>query len=127
MITLRNVLLINAVSSGFTGLALIVASRVIANLLEIAYPGAVFGVGVFLLAFSIGVYAVSRSPNPSRKAVESIIVMDSLWVVSSMAVVVFQLATESFLGNCIITAIALWVALMALLQYKGMKGLPVSR
>jgi hypothetical protein len=127
MITLKNVLLINAVSSGFTGLALIVAPQVIASLLEIAYPGVVFGVGVFLLAFSIGVYVVSRKTEPSRKAVESIVIMDSLWVVSSIAVVLFHLATESFLGNFIVTAIALWVALMAILQYKGMKTLPISR
>ena len=127
MITLKNVLLVNAVSSGFTGLALIAASRFIASLLGIAYPGAVFGVGVFLLAFSTAVYVVSRKPEPSRRAVESIVIMDSLWVVSSIAVVLFHLATESFLGNFIITAIALWVALMAILQYKGMRTLPISR
>ena len=127
MITLKNVLLVNAVSSGFTGLALIAASRFIASPLGIAYPGAVFGVGVFLLAFSTGVYVVSRKPEPPRRALESIVIMDSLWVVSSIAVVLFHLATESFLGNFIITAIALWVALMAILQYKGMRTLPISR
>jgi len=127
MFTLKNVLLVNSVSSGFTGLALIVASRAIASLLEIPSPGAVFGVGVFLLAFAAGVYVVSRKPVPPRNVVESIVVMDSLWVVSSIVVVLFQLATASFLGNVIITAIALWVALMAILQFKGMKELPLSR
>lgn len=127
MITLKNVLLVNAVSSGFTALALIAAPKTIASLLEIVYPGSVFYVGVFLLAFALGVFAVSRKPVPSRKAVESIVVMDSLWVVCSIVVVVFQFASPSFLGNFVIAAIAAWVALMALLQYKGMKTLSVAR
>ena len=127
MITLKNVLLVNAVSSGFTGIALIAAPRAIASLLEISYPGAVLYVGLFLLAFAIGVYMVARKPVPTRATVETIVVADSLWVVASIVIVVLQFASVSFLGNFVIAAVAAWVALMAVLQYKGMKELPLAR
>jgi hypothetical protein len=119
MLSLKNVLLINAVSSGATGIGLVVLAETVANLFGTTAVGTVMGVGIFLVVFAAGVLneAVQRTARLTH--VYIIIALDILWVIGSIAIVLPQLFNLSAIGYIAITAVALWVAAMAYLQIKG--------
>lgn len=121
MTTLKNVLLVNAVSSGATGVGLIIIPDVIANLFEVSKISPFVGVGVFLMAFAAAVYLVSRRTPSNENAVRLIIFLDSIWVAGSIGIIMFQLPVLSKVGYLIVGAVAAWVGLMAYLQYQGVK------
>jgi hypothetical protein len=123
MTTLRNALMINAVTSGVTGLVLVVVPGFVANLFATSNTTALVGVGIFLVAFATMVFNASLQ-NPLReKTVSLIVLLDTLWVLTSLAIIVLQLLDVSTLGYFLIGAVAAWVALMAYLQFNGMRQL----
>lgn len=121
MTSLRNVLLINAVSSGATGIGLVALAETVASLLGTTAAGAVMGVGIFLVVFAAGVLNEARQRTTRLTHVYIIIALDILWVLGSIAIVLLQLFQLSAIGYSAITAVALWVAAMAYLQIKGVK------
>ena|SRR4028119_269626 len=121
MTTLKNVLLINALSSGATGIGLIVFAPFLAGLFGTSHVQTVWGTGIFLLEFAILVYYFGRKQQINPNGVKFIITLDTLWVASSLVVVLFQLFDLSFTGYFLISAVALWVAAMAYLQSEGLK------
>jgi hypothetical protein len=127
MKTLKNVMLINAISSGATGLGLIAFAGLIAGLFETSMTGPFVEVGAFLLAFAILVFSVSRGNPVNTRAVRLVIVLDTLWVIASLVIVLFQPFAISMLGYIAIAAVALWVAAMAYLQSAGLKQLIISK
>lgn len=126
MTTLKNVLLLNGVSSGATALLLVLFPRAIATIFGTTSTLPFIGAGVFLLLFAGLVLNESRQHPLRAGMVKFIIVLDILWVIDSMALVVFQLFGLSFLGYVLIAGVALWVALMAFLQQKGLKSISVA-
>jgi hypothetical protein len=121
MISLKNVLLVNGVSSGVTGLQLIIFGNMAAGLFGVSQPQAFWGVGIFLVAFAAFVVAEGLQPHPREKQVRVIIALDSLWIVASLVIIVLQLFNLSAIGYAAITAVAAWVGLMAYLQSRGLK------
>ena len=121
MTTLKNVLVINAVSSGATGLGLIVMSDFIATLFDTSHKAPFIGVGVFLVAFAAFVFFASQRNPISESSVRLITLLDSIWVMASIAIVVLQSFDLSGLGYILIVGVAAWVGLMAFLQYNGLK------
>jgi hypothetical protein len=121
MISLKNVLLINGVSSGATGLLLLVFGNFTASLFSVNSPVAFWAVGIFLLVFAAVVVSEGRTTNTRPNRVRMIIMLDMLWVIGSMAIVVLQLLSLSALGYFLIAAVGAWVGLMAFLQFKGLK------
>ncbi|SKC58146.1 hypothetical protein [Ohtaekwangia koreensis] len=121
MKSLKNVLLINAVSSGATGVGLIVFARTVADLFGTSQSQVFTGVGIFLVVFAAGVLyeGIQKSPRPLQ--VYTIITLDVLWVIGSFAIVLPQLFNLSVIGYIAITAVALWVAAMAYLQIREVK------
>jgi divalent metal cation (Fe/Co/Zn/Cd) transporter len=121
MKSLKNVLLINAVSSGATGVGLIVFARTVADLFGTSQSQAFTGVGIFLVVFAAGVLyeGIQKSPRPLQ--VYTIITLDVLWVIGSFTIVLPQLFNLSVIGYIAITAVALWVAAMAYLQIREVK------
>ncbi len=108
MISLKNVLLINAVSSGATGIGLVVLAETGAELFGTTATGAVMGVGIFLVVFAAGVLNEAVQRTTRINPVYIIIALDILWVAGSI-------------GYIAITAVAMWVAAMAYLQIRGVK------
>jgi hypothetical protein len=125
MISLRNVLLINAVSSGATGIGLVVLADTVAELFGTSAAGAVMGVGIFLVVFAAGVLNEALQRTTRITHVYIIIALDILWVIGSVAIVLPQLFNLSAIGYITITAVALWVAAMAYLQMKGVKQIAI--
>jgi hypothetical protein len=121
MTTLKNVLLINALSSGATGIGLIFFAQFVAELFGTSHVHAIWGTGLFLLGFAILVFYVSRQHQIKPRGVLVVTTLDTLWVASSLIIVLFQLFDLSFTGYFFITAVALWVAAMAYLQSTGLK------
>jgi hypothetical protein len=125
MISLKNVLLINAVSSGATGIGLVVLADTVAELFGTSAAGAVMGVGIFLVVFAAGVLNEALQRTTRITHVYIIIALDILWVIGSVAIVLPQLFNLSAIGYITITAVALWVAAMAYLQMKGVKQIAI--
>jgi hypothetical protein len=121
MKTLRNVLLINAVSSGATGLGLAVMPDLFAELFHTSIRSPFVGTGLFLVAYAALVFLESRRKELSPAWIRFIILMDGLWVMCSLFIIVTKIFEISFLGYATIGAVALWVALMGYLQYAGLK------
>jgi hypothetical protein len=125
MISLKNVLHINAVSSGATGIGLVVLADTVAELFGTSAAGAVMGVGIFLVVFAAGVLNEALQRTTRITHVYIIIALDILWVIGSVAIVLPQLFNLSAIGYIAITAVALWVAAMAYLQMKGVKQIAI--
>lgn len=121
MTTLKNVLLINALSSGATGLLLIEFPSFTAQLFGVVQTMPFMATGVFLAAFALLVYYASHQKPVNKTLVRWIIALDIMWVIDSLIVIVGQLFGITFIGYAITLAVALWVGLMAYLQIKGLK------
>ncbi|MDQ4139102.1 MAG: hypothetical protein M3142_01125 [Bacteroidota bacterium] len=123
--TLKNVMLINALSSGATALLLLLAPGVISDLFGRGEKLPFIAVGLFLLVFAFIVFIQSRKPLVHKGWLKFIITLDVLWVVESAIILIPQLFGFSVWGYAIIAAVALWVAVMVLLQVKGLKQLTI--
>ncbi|HEY5746672.1 MAG TPA: hypothetical protein VIU12_11385 [Chryseolinea sp.] len=121
MLTLRNVLLINAVSSGATGLLLVLFSDFFARLFGIESVSPFLETGIFLLAFAGFVFYEGRRSTTNTSRIRLIIALDTLWVVASTLLLVLQPVAITLIGNLFIAAVAVWVAAMAALQFRGLK------
>ncbi|HEX2532469.1 MAG TPA: nuclear transport factor 2 family protein [Chitinophagaceae bacterium] len=123
MFSLTNILKVNALSSGATGLLLLFFARQTAALFNVATTAPFIEAGLFLVLFAAFVWIVStRRPHP-RRAVSFIIGLDLLWVIASVIALPFLAPVISGTGITLIALVAAWVALMALLQRKGAAGL----
>jgi hypothetical protein len=121
MTTLKNVLLLNGISSAATGIILLVFAPEIARLFGVSENEVFFATGIFLFLFGCMVVYESRKSTTHSQHVLIIIALDILWVLSSMAIVLLGLFALSNLGYAIILAVAVWVGIMAYLQSKGLK------
>ncbi len=120
MITLKNVLLLNGISSGVTGIGLVVFAPSIASITGLNSSLVWYTVGVFLIAFALFVLSAAMRPLPGHKSVRIITTLDVSWVIGSLIVVMSPIEF-TIIGRIAIIMVALWVALMALLQYRGMR------
>jgi len=126
MKTLKNVLFVNALTSGATGLGLIAFAAPIAILFGISEFTPVMEVGIFLFVFSILVFREGKRTSYNLRMVKLIIALDIGWVLVSVLVVMLQLFNLTPLGYFAISAVGLWVAGMAYLQINGLKRLTVA-
>src|SRR3954454_12844016 len=98
MLSLKNVLLVNGISSGATGLLLVLFANAAAPLFGVNGSAAFWAVGLFLLVFSALVIGEGLKTNSRPDRVKLIIVLDVLWVIASVAIVGLQLFSLSVLG-----------------------------
>lgn len=123
MTYLKNVLRVNAISSGATALLLIIFSEFTAGLFGTSQTTPFIEVGVFLLLFAAFVYFQSRKDPLQPGKIKWIIALDVTWVIGSLAIILPQLFGLSALGYLLIGGVALWVAAMAWLQSNGLNKL----
>jgi hypothetical protein len=121
-ITLQNVLRVNAASSGATGILLIMFSDKTKELFDASIAWPFFEVGIFLIAFASIVFYVSNSKPITQLGIRIVLTLDSLWVAGSLVLIVIDPFNISFVGNALIGAVALWVALMVYLQFTGWRS-----
>ncbi|HTJ51339.1 MAG TPA: hypothetical protein VL443_17890 [Cyclobacteriaceae bacterium] len=125
MMPLKNVLIVNGVSSGATGIGLVAFAQLAAKLFDVSQTSVFAGTGIFLLVFAAVVLFEAFRDSIRMRQVQIIIALDVLWVIASVLVVLLMLSKISAIGNLLIIAVALWVAMMAFLQVKGLKQISI--
>jgi len=116
MFTLSNILKVNAISSGATGLLLTFFSAFFARLFGVNTTIPFVFIGLFLVVFSLFVLFQAYQRPLKPKQIVWVIWMDRAWVVASIVTVPMVYNSISFIGASIILAIAAWVGLMAYMQ-----------
>src|SRR5690606_24945240 len=81
---LKNILLLNAISSGITGILLALAAPLFKNLFGLPDPLPFVFVGVFLALFALFVLFVALAENINLRLVQVIIGLDITWVLASV-------------------------------------------
>ncbi|WP_127126120.1 hypothetical protein [Pseudoflavitalea rhizosphaerae] len=119
MSPLKTTLLVNAISSGATGLLLALFPGMAAGIFGISDTVYFVEVGIFLVLFAAFVVFVATRKPVSLRAVMLVTTLDLLWVLVSIVAVFLLAGTISTIGSILIIAVAAWVALMAFLQFKG--------
>lgn len=120
---LKNVLLINALTSGATGLLLTIFPSAVADIFGHPQSLPFTAVGIFLSIFAGIVYLQSRKTQVSKSWLKLIIALDMLWVIESVVIIAAQMFGFTMIGYLLIAAVAAWVGLMALLQIRGLRAI----
>jgi hypothetical protein len=117
---LRRVLLVDAAISGATGLLSVAGAGLMQSLL--AVPSAVLTcAGLSLVAFAVLVAYVATRATMPRAGVIAVIVCNLVWAADSILVLLGGWIAPSPLGYAFITAQALVVAILAQLEYVGLR------
>lgn len=122
MITLRNVLFINGISSGVTGAGLIAFAPAVGVIAGLNNPIVWYSVGIFLVVFALFVISQAMRTPSSYSGVRLVTALDASWVVASLIVVTSPIEFTA-IGRIAIIMVAAWVALMAFLQYRSLRTL----
>lgn len=120
VLTLRNVLVLDAVASGATGLLAIVASGFLAGLLELP-AGLLLGAGLVLVPYVLFVIYTATRPAIPRAAVWTIIAANALWAIASVLVLLSGWVAPNALGVAFVLIQAGVVALLGQLQVMGLR------
>lgn len=120
---LKQILLINAISSGVTGILLVIMPHVFATIFKIYQTAPFTFTGWFLILFALFVMVTAFRTAVYAKWTRIIIGVDTLWVIVSIIAALALFPLISIVGIIIILAVAGWVGLMAYLQNKSLKNL----
>lgn len=120
-LSLRNVLLLDAVTSSVMGVALTLASRPIAAATEL--PAALlFWAGLSLFpSAAFMAWAGTRQPI-SRAATWIVIAGNLLWIDASVLLLVLDWATPNSLGAAFVVGQALAVLVLSVLEFVALRG-----
>ncbi|HEY8538296.1 MAG TPA: hypothetical protein VIL28_05475 [Steroidobacteraceae bacterium] len=122
---LRRVLLLDAVSAGAMGLLLLVFAPQLAALLEL--PAALLREsGIVLLPFAAFVGYLASREHPSRAGVWTVIVLNAVWTIDSIVLLLTDWVAPNALGTTFVIVQALFVGVLAELQYIGLRKAPIS-
>jgi hypothetical protein len=119
---LRRVLLADAVTSGATGLAMMLGAGRLEQLLGIPEPLLRYS-GLSLLPFAALVGYTAMRASVSRAAVRLVACLNVLWAVDSILLLAAGWIEPTTLGSTFVIAQAVIVAMFAEFQYFGLKKL----
>jgi hypothetical protein len=117
---LRRVLVVDAVSSGAMGVAMVAFAELLADLLQLPVD-LISEAGIVLLPFAAFVAFVASRSEPSRVAVWVIIALNAVWVIDSIVLLFTGWVAPNALGYAFVVAQAAAVLLFADLEYMGLK------
>jgi hypothetical protein len=117
---LRRVLVVDAVTSGAMGLAMIAFAELLANLLQLPVE-LITEAGIVLLPFAAFVGFVASRSEPARFLVWTIIALNVVWVVDSIVLLFTGWVAPNALGYAFVVAQAAAVLLFADFEYMGLK------
>jgi hypothetical protein len=117
---LRRVLIVDATVSGATGVAMVALADVFASLLQLPVE-LVREAGIILLPFAAFVAFVASRREPARLAVWTIIALNVVWVVDSIALLFTGWVAPNALGYIFVIAQAAMVLVLADFEYMGLK------
>jgi hypothetical protein len=117
---LRNVLAADAAVSGAAAILMIAGAPYLSPLLGLP-SGLLFWAGVVLVPFVALLLATLRRQSVPRLIMIDIIAINALWVAASFGLLFSGLVSPNALGIAFVTAQALAVAVLAELQFVGMR------
>ena len=121
---LRTVLWADALASGATGLVMVAGAGLLESLLGL--PGALTReAGLILVPYAALVALVAARAQISRAAVWVFIVANAAWTIGSIGLLLGGLAPTA-LGYAFVIAQALVVAVLAELQYAGVRSMAAT-
>ena len=121
----RRVLVADAVISGATGLLMFTASGVLEGWLGV--PSALLRyAGISLLPFALVVAYLARRQDLSTAGVWAVIAANALWALDSVALLFTGWIEPTMLGYAFIAFQAVVVALLAELQFVGIRRLSTA-
>ena len=115
---LRLALRLDAVVTAANGAAYLLAAPLLDGLLGLP-AGWLRGVGVFLLLFGVGVWAVAARPTPP--AVGPVVAANVLWAAGSLVVAAAGIGSPTTVGTVWTVLQAVVVAAFAALQIAGLR------
>lgn len=117
---LRNALLVDGLLSGVTGLLLVLTAGWLGAFLEL--PRMLLLVaGSALLPFAAMLVWLANRAELSRQAVWAVLVVNVVWVIDSLLLLVIGWVSPNLFGYAFVVAQAVAVALLAELQWYGLK------
>jgi hypothetical protein len=117
---LRNALLADALLSGVTALALVIAAGPLSSLLGLSV-GLLRGSGWFILPFAALAASMRFRARLSRIPVFVLVVGNALWAVDSVLVLLLGWIEPTVLGEVFVVGQAAIVAVLAELQFIGLR------
>jgi hypothetical protein len=118
---LMRALKMNAVFSGLSAVAMLLAADWIAQQVGLPGPANVYAVAVFLLFFAAQLGNIVRIQAIRTWEIVSIIVGDLLWVLGSIVLGAMYFRSFSTIGAVLVDAIALAVLIFAVMQIRGLR------
>jgi uncharacterized membrane protein YkvI len=109
----------NAIFSLVSGLTILTTARLLSDVLAPVTPFLLRLLGCGLLLYTFSLLRSASRPEISRREAWAAVIMDSLWVAASIALIVSGLLTTA--GDWIVGVVADIVTLFALLQYLGLR------
>ena len=123
---LRFLLTVDALISGATGLAMILAAGVLERFFSV--PAVVLqAAGAVLLPFAAMVFFFSRPAQLTPARVRAVVVLNAAWVAASILVLVTGWIQPTTLGVAFVVFQALVVAALAELQFAGLRRVSALR
>ena len=117
---LRQVLIADAATSAASGMLMFAGSSFLTGTLGL--PTSLLSyAGIVLLPFAALVAYAAARPSLPRLAVWAVIACNALWTVDSVALLLSGWVAPNALGQAFVIAQALVVALLAELEYLGMR------
>ncbi|MFC1975261.1 hypothetical protein ACFLXQ_02555 [Chloroflexota bacterium] len=123
----RNVLKANAVFSSLSGGAFLVAAKPMAAFLGLSIPAILIITGILLLIFAADVFYLATRKTVNPKGVVAVIVADALWVIGSVILLVTGLVPLTVEGKWAVGIVAVMVAVLADLQYYGLRQMKADK
>jgi hypothetical protein len=117
---LRNISAADAAVSGAAAILMIVGAPYLSPLLGLP-SGLLFWAGIVLVPFVALLISILRRQSVPRLILIDIIAINALWVAASFGLLFSGLVTPNVLGIAFVAAQALTVALLAELQFVGMR------
>ncbi|HEX6993955.1 MAG TPA: hypothetical protein VF339_07385 [Gammaproteobacteria bacterium] len=117
---LRVVLAFDAVTCVLMGSALLLAGSALGELLAIP-PVVLRAAGAVLLLFAAGVGYLARRAVPSSAGVIAVIALNALWAIESLLALWAGWLDPNALGTAFVVAQAIAVAVIAEVQFLGMR------
>ena len=120
----RRALLADGIVSGVTGALLTLSAPFTSTLFGL--PASLLtGAGIFCVAYGATLGWLSRAPSLSPPVVRTIIVGNALWVAASVGLMLLGPPTMTTLGTAFVGLQALVVAVLAELQWTGLRREPL--
>lgn len=120
---LRQILAADAVTGVLAGFAMTAGADLLAPVLNLNRDILFYG-GIALAPFVVFLAWLALQPQPPRTGVMTIIVLNALWVIGSVALLVTGIEQPNALGYGFVIAQAVAVGVYAELEYIGLKRMP---